>query len=248
MITQHVRSDGPRATKHQSSFANRRLLGLLGSSARQIVDKKDATRNTLAHLWIPVVTLAEFVGFAVPACVGVITASSSAAVILPMLLVAGAVEGAVLGWGQVTVLRHALPALSRRRWIIATAGAAAFAYLLGLAPSTWAAGVTDWPPVATIAVMATLALLLLASIGSAQWLVLRRHVTHGVRWIPITATAWLVGLAVFLAFTMPLWHEGQALALTILIAIIGGFLMAATTSVITGLGLSRILPRDDSSW
>lgn len=200
-----------------------------------------ARSNLVAKRWIPVVTLAEFVGFTIPAVVGVTTASSSVVVALPAVVLAGAAEGAVLGWGQATVLRDILPSLSRRRWIAATSSAASLAYLIGLAPSTWASAIMTWPPLATGAVVAMLALVLLASIGTAQWLVLRDHVTHGLRWIPITAMAWLVGLAVFLAFTMPLWHEGQAKWLLVLIGIAGGFLMAATTSVVTGLGLRRIL-------
>jgi hypothetical protein len=59
---------------------------------------------------------------------------------------------------------------------------------------------------------------LLASIGTAQWLILRRHVTGALRWVGTTALAWLVGLGVFLGFAMPLWQPGQPLALTIAIA------------------------------
>jgi hypothetical protein len=44
----------------------------------------------------------------------------------------------MLGWGQATVLRRAIPAIDTRRWIAATSVAAAIAYALGLAPSTFA--------------------------------------------------------------------------------------------------------------
>lgn len=196
----------------------------------------------LARQWIPVVTVAEFVGFSVPATVGVLTVSATPVLAFPALVVAGAAEGALLGWGQATVLRRALPDLSRPRWVFATAGAAAFAYVLGLAPSTWASAITRLPLAATIVLSAALGCALLASIGTAQWLMLRSHVTRAVRWIPITACAWLAGLAVFLGFAMPLWHEGQPPSLTITIGISGGFLMAATTSVGTALGLRRLLP------
>jgi hypothetical protein len=63
---------------------------------------------------------------------------------------------------------------------------------------------------------------LLASIGTAQWLVLRHHVAHAGGWIATTALAWLVGLVVFLGFSMPLWQPGQPLALTVGIGIAGG--------------------------
>ncbi|MBJ8347028.1 hypothetical protein JGU72_20350 [Antrihabitans sp. YC2-6] len=197
----------------------------------------------MARRWIRTVTLAETIGFAVPAIVGVSTAASSPAVALPALVAAGAVEGAILGWGQASVLRRTLPGLSKTRWISATAAAAAFAYVLGMAPSTWASGITRWPGVATIATMSILGVAILLSVGTAQWFALRAHVANASRWIPLTAVAWLVGLVAFLGFVMPLWHQGQSMPLTMGIGILGGLLMAATTSTVTGLGLRLVLPR-----
>ena len=100
----------------------------------------------LARAWFWAVTAAETLGFAVAACVGALTANAGAAVVVLSLLAAGAVEGATLGWGQAIVLRHALSGLSRRRWVAATAGAAALAYLIGLVPSTFAESMADGPP------------------------------------------------------------------------------------------------------
>ena len=201
----------------------------------------------IARAWIPSVTIAEFLGFSVPAGVGVATAASSPVVTLPALVAAGAVEGAFLGWGQVRVLQRALPAISRARWIAATAAAAAFAYFVGMGPSTWASPITDWPPAAVVGVMSILGIAVLFSIGTAQWLVLRRHVPKATPWIAITALAWFVGLAVFLAFAMPLWQEDQSTALRVAIGVGGGFLMAATTSVLTAGGLRCVLPRSRSA-
>jgi hypothetical protein len=157
------------------------------------------------------------------------------------LLAAGAVEGSLLGWGQARVLRRALPALPRRPWITATALAAVLAYAIGLLPSTLAAQVASAPPVLVVATAAVLGAGLLASIGTAQWLVLRHHVAHALSWIGTTAIAWLIGLGVFLGFSMPLWQPGQPLALVVAIGLVGGLLMAATTSLLTGLALRRLL-------
>ncbi|MEU4524691.1 hypothetical protein AB0F52_38980 [Amycolatopsis sp. NPDC024027] len=195
----------------------------------------------LAWTWFLVVMAAEFLGFAIPAVIGAVTAGSPAAVALPALLLAGAAEGAALGTGQALVLRRALPALNTRRWVAATAGAASFAYLAGLAPSTWAADLVSWPPLVLWPVAAVLGTALLLSIGFAQWLVLRRHLARSARWIFTTAGAWLLGLAVFLGVTMPLWQPGQHLALIMLIGILGGWVMAATTSAVTGIALRRLL-------
>ncbi|RSM38155.1 hypothetical protein DMA12_34340 [Amycolatopsis balhimycina DSM 5908] len=59
----------------------------------------------LARAWFVTVTPAEFLGFTVPAVAGALTVDS--AVALPVLLVASAVEGAVLGAGQALLLRRA---------------------------------------------------------------------------------------------------------------------------------------------
>jgi hypothetical protein len=82
---------------------------------------------------------------------------------------------------------------------------------------------------------------LLASIGTAQWLVLRRHVRRASWWIASTAAAWTAGLAVFLAVAMPLWQPGQPVSVVVAIGLAGGLLMAATTSAVTGAALRRLL-------
>jgi len=193
----------------------------------------------LVRAWFATVTVAEFVGFAVPACVGALTVSTRPAISVPALLASGAVEGGLLGSGQVAVLRWALPELPGRRWIAATAGAAVLAYAIGLAPSAFA--IDAWPVPLAIVYAAIGGGLLLASIGTAQWFILRRHVAHAGHWIWVTALAWAVGLGVFLGFTMPLWQPGQPLPLIVAIGVGGGLLMAAATSLITGVTLRRLL-------
>ncbi|WP_433728057.1 hypothetical protein ACQP2Y_13985 [Actinoplanes sp. CA-051413] len=195
----------------------------------------------LVRSWFLTVTAAEFLGFAVAACAGAVTADAAAGVSVPALLAAGALEGGMLGWGQVTVLRRALPGVGRRQWIVATAVAAMIAYAIGLVPSTLAGSIGSWPVALVVPGAVLLGAALLASIGTAQWLILRRHVTGALRWIGTTALAWLVGLGVFLGFAMPLWQPGQPLALTIAIGVGGGLLMAATSSLITGMALRHML-------
>lgn len=206
------------------------------SSARPLL-----SGGALVRRWFWTVTVAEFVGFAVPAVVGALTATAVPAVSLPAVLAAGAVEGGMLGWGQVNVLRRALPGMRRRPWIVATAAAAMLAYAIGLAPSTFAGSIESWPMVALVPGAAVLGGALLATIGTAQWSILRHHVRQAGRWIATTALAWLVGLAVFLGFSMPLWQPGQPLALVVGIGIVGGLLMAATTSLISGTALRWLL-------
>jgi len=192
--------------------------------------------------WIVTVTAAEAVGFAVPAGVGALTAGSAPAVSVPALLAAGAIEGGLLGWGQAVVLRRVLPAFPAGRWVAVTSAAAVLAYAIGLAPSTFAPVWAGWPPGVLVPLAVLLGAVLLNSIGTAQWTLLRRLVPRAGRWIGVTAIAWLGGLAVFLAVSMPLWHPGQALVAVIGIGLFAGLLMAATMAAITGLAVRRLTP------
>lgn len=202
--------------------------------------------GALMRRWFWTVTIAEFAGFSVPALAGATTARASTAVALTALLIAGSVEGGLLGFGQASVLRLAVPDLPRGRWIVNTSAAAVVAYVLGLMPSLLFQAATDWPTMLVVATGIAAGLALLATIGVAQWLVLRHHVRHAASWILTTAVAWLVALGVFLGFSMPLWQPAQPLILTIAIGIAGGLLMAATSSAITGYALCRLLRRQPS--
>jgi len=209
----------------------------VGGSGPAVVRKR-----SLLGRWTRWVTLGETVGFAVPAVVGAWTAGVSPFVGVPALLAAGAVEGTVLGAAQAHVLRQAIPGLPVRRWIGVTGVAAVFAYLMGLLPSTLATG---WPTPAAVALGSAAGVALLLSIGVAQWTVLRAHVARSASWIAVTAAGWLAGLAVFLVVAMPLWHEGQPLWQTVAVGTFAGLLMATTVAVVTGLGLVRLLRRND---
>jgi len=179
--------------------------------------------------------------------VGALVFDSRPALALPALMAAGALEGTVLGWSQARVLRRRLPDLSSRRWIACTAVAASVAWLLGMLPSaafdTWSA----WPTAIAIAVGVVVGVVLLGSIGFAQWLELRRHVAPAGGWVLATAGAWGVGLAAFFAVTTPLWQPGQAPALIAAIGALGGLVMASTMAITTGLAMRRLLRRDRSA-
>ncbi len=196
----------------------------------------------LTRQWIPVVTLAEFLGFTVPTTVGVLTVSASPALVFPRSLSPARRKVPFLAGdsrpfceGPSQIFRD-LDGSARQRVRRRSRMCSAWHHRPGHPRSP------RMPLAATIVVFTVLGFALLTSMGTAQWPMLRSHVTHGVRWIPTTACAWLAGLAVFLGFAMPLWHDGQSMSLTILVGIGGGFLMAATTSVVAALGLRRILP------
>jgi hypothetical protein len=192
--------------------------------------------------WVSRTTLGEAAGFLFPVLVVLSGADDlSTGPRLALLLLAGAGEGAVLGWAQSSVLVSVLPELSRRDWIVRTALAAVVAWAIGMGPSSWAAGLVALPTAAILVLAVPAGAVLLCSIGVAQWTVLRRHVAGATWWIVWMAAAWIVALGVFAVATTPLWQPGQGAATVGLIGVLGGVLMAVAMAVVTGAGLRRLL-------
>ena len=225
-------TDLPRRTRASRSLAHR---------------ERAAAERTTWRRWFTATTLGELVGFLIPVAVVSAGADELAGPLRFLLVVlAGAGEGAVLGWAQSRVLRPLLPGLSMTAWTARTAAAAALAWLVGMAPSTLGAGFDDWSPGVRLAVGVPAAVLVLLSIGVAQWTVLRRVLPGSARWIGWTAAGWLAGLAVFVGVAPPLWHAGQGVVQVALVGALAGVGMAATMAAVTGWGLVRLLRRDPS--
>lgn len=191
--------------------------------------------------WLVAMTLGELVAFSVPTAVwglAAVAGLGDQAAYLPVVL-AGAGEGAVLGYAQTRALRHDLPALDARAWVRATAAAGALGWAVGLAPSAFHDALSGLP-VAVLAGLGALAgVVLLCSIGAAQAVVLRRHVHHAGRWIGANAAGWLAGLpVVFIAFAVAPNHPASVRAA---FAIAGGVGMGFTVAAVTGRTLLRLL-------
>ncbi|WP_035938234.1 hypothetical protein [Knoellia aerolata] len=199
--------------------------------------------SPLVRRWVAWTIAGEMAGFGAPAVVGVLTAGSPTRVALPALVSAGAVEGLLLGAAQAHVLSSALPGLDVRRFALLTAGAASLAYLVGMLPSSTGWAGTDAPTALLVAAAVVGGIVLLGSLGTAQWLELRRHVTRGWTWILTTAGAWLVGLAVFMLVATPLWRPGQGVALAVLVGLVAALGMATTVAVLTGRAAQRLVDR-----
>jgi len=195
--------------------------------------------------WLLWVSLGESVGFLAPAFAQLAFGGSPVAA--PTLILAGALEGTVLGWTQSTVLRTRVPALSRPRWVGATALGAAVAWFIGLLPSEWADVWQTWPATGQIVAASCAATALLASIGFAQWFELRRHLRRSLWWIPGSAAAWCAGLGVFFAVATPLWQPGESALVILLIGVLAAVLMAVAMAVVSGLIMLLMLRREKSS-
>ena len=195
--------------------------------------------------WVRWTVAGEVLGFVAPAVLGMVSAGWSSRQAIPTMVAAGAVEGLMLGGAQAHALAPFVPGLRSARFAVGTALAAALAYLLGMLPSALGPQVVEAPRAVVVLAGSVGGVVLLGSIGAAQWLELRRHTVKAWTWIATTAAAWLLGLAAFLLIAMPLWKPGQGAAVVVAIGLVAAAAMATTVAVVTGLALRRLLLHGD---
>jgi hypothetical protein len=167
---------------------------------------------------------------------------AAAAVVLGTLL-----EGVVVGWAQEQVLRDVLPGLRPRAWAAATGLGAGTAWLIGMIPSTIVGLVAPFErttapvepsPLVQYSLAAILGLVTGPILGSAQWIVLRRHARRAGRWLWANAAAWAVGMPViFLGMELVPWSRGGVAAAAAIYAVCGA------TGLLVGAIHGRVLLR-----
>ncbi|BEK88068.1 hypothetical protein [Nocardia seriolae] len=199
------------------------------------------TGSDLRELWFTRVTVGAFLGFLAPAIGGALTAHAGTATLVAVMIVAGAIEGSVLGLFQARVLRTVLSRLRIRDWVIATAAGAVLAWSIGVLPMAFGDGFGDWPVWVRVPVIVVGSVVLVFSLGGAQWVVLRHFTDRAPLWILANAAAWGAGLTAFTLVSTPLWQPGQAPWLVAAIGALAGGVMAAVMAWVTGVFLSRIL-------
>jgi hypothetical protein len=164
-----------------------------------------------------------------------------------VMVLAGIIEGLVVGSFQWSVLRRKFVNLKVQNWLIVTALGAATAWLLGMLPSTFFA---PEPSAASseslefssaqFALLAVLSGVVLGALfGAFQWVELRKHALNASRWIVANLLGWTVGLAIiYLGASAPLVETG--LAAVIMIGTISGLLSGLSVGAITGLFLVKL--------
>lgn len=197
--------------------------------------------------WVIAFTVGELVGFgALPVLGGAIAlwltsgvdVGLRALVLYCVAVIGGAGEGAVLGWFQQRELLRRVPRLNGRRWILATAMAAAFAWACGMLAPTLDDLVGLSAP-AQVAIWVPASVLILFSIGVAQTRVLQGVLVRPRRWIGANLVGWLTGLP--WTFVLPaLLPENAEPYVWIMTFVLAGVLMGLTTGAVTGLFLLRM--------
>jgi hypothetical protein len=188
--------------------------------------------------WVFAVTAGETIGFMIPAAVGGVLALAAAPgfVVYPLMIGAGACEGALLGVAQ--SIGFGSSVVPRSSWVAATAGGAAVAWSIGMLPST-IAGFDPGSPSALPWILGG-AVLLLVSIPALQWLVLRRLIPRAFRWIPVNSFAWAAGVLWTLA-PSPFIDEKTPFPVLLGTYLLAGMLMAATVASLTGFAARRVV-------
>jgi hypothetical protein len=182
--------------------------------------------------WVACTIAGEAAGFTVAAALAA-TQDLSRMPEFAILLGAGALEGALLGRGQAMAMsRLQLPTAILRLWPVATSVAAVVAWSIGLIPgSMHRMGWSSW---SSWLLAAVLVLVLLASIPTAQFMLLRTALPTAGRWVRFNAVAWMLGLA--WTFAPPaLVTPNTPVVSEIGVYAIAGVLMATTVAIVTGL-------------
>ncbi len=197
--------------------------------------------------WTVATATGELLGFAAPATLAPLAAwvmterlgTVPGGAMMAVAVVAGVVEGAVLGFAQWLVLRRAVRSMAWQEWVLVTALAAGVAYILGMTPSTLADS-TTLSPIVFVGIWIVLGALLVTSIGFGQWLVLRRYIRKSGWWVLANALAWPLGVAIPIVGMMMV-PDGSPVWLWVVVGIASGVLMGAVVGSITGVAMAWLL-------
>jgi hypothetical protein len=182
--------------------------------------------------WVACTIAGEAAGFTVAAALAA-TQDLTQMPEFAVLLGAGALEGALLGRGQAMAMsRLQLPQAVLRLWPVATSVAAVVAWSIGLIPGSlhrlaW----TSW---SAWLLAAVLILVLLASVPTAQFMLLRTALPTAGRWVRFNAVAWMLGLS-WTFVPVALVKPNTPVVSEIGVYAIAGILMATTVAIVTGL-------------
>ena len=204
-------------------------------------------RNEFLIQWVLYSSFGELLGFGFAALSGFFIASVlgcedimlNQSPWLPILImvVAGFVEGCILGIIQAVPLLKAFPLVSKLRWTILTGTGGAIAWGIGtlVGPLLSEKYFTN---ISFVSVLVAISMLVVLAgiLGITQWIELKKHFTDSWKWIVYTIVGWGIGLSISFIGTSTI-TENTPIMWTIPISLLSGFLMGAAASFVTGLYL-----------
>lgn len=196
--------------------------------------------------WLPLVTIGAGLGLALPVAAFVASTrlEMPAWMVYPLIALAGALQGLLLGMTQALALHRTVIAVPRAGWSLITMAGALVAWSLGMLPATLHALGAPLDLSSRRVVVATVAsaVLLVLVVPLAQWLLLRRMLAGAWLWILVEAVAIIVGFAAIWGVSLavdtsrPLADIAPTLGL-------GAGAIALAFALITGFGLLMMAPR-----
>ncbi|MCA9704413.1 MAG: hypothetical protein KDK70_01035 [Myxococcales bacterium] len=214
------------------------LYGVLGLAILSLAAAACLRSGRLRPRWTVLVTAGEAVGYLAPATAGVLATRAGLTEGQQALAVvlAGPIEGLLLGLGQA----FALPLPIRRlRYALWTALGAGVVWASVMSTMVLAGGEATPSPAVLVPLGIAVGAIGLVAIGGAQWLELRHHTAGAGRWIAWTALAWVIALP--LSFTPgPFVDETTPLAANLVLWVCGGVLMAYAMALCTWQGARRL--------
>lgn len=205
--------------------------------------------------WAIACGIGEFFGIGVAAGIGFLYLSmlgepgdlGEKVLLVLVMVLAGIIEGVVVGSFQWSVLKKRFIDMKAKNWLFFTALGAATAWLLGMIPSTFfisessaSSSATVEPSSVQIALLAAVSGIVLGALfGAFQWIELKKHTPDAGRWILANLLGWTVGLIIiYLGASIP--SLDTSLAGVISIGVISGLLAGLSVGAITGLFLVKL--------
>lgn len=169
--------------------------------------------------------------------------------VLLCMLIAGFLEGLLLGFFQWKALKDKLPSIPKKEWIFYTVLVAVIGWFLGMLPSLFFIPANslnnneqpinfDNPLIFAVLSVGT-GLLLGAIFGLFQWFALKKYVIKSYQWIIANSLGWGIGLGwIYLFASLP--NESSHVAMNVFFGIIGGLLAGLSVGGVTGLFLIKL--------
>lgn len=169
--------------------------------------------------------------------------------VLFAMLLAGFVEGSVLGWFQYRVLRIKFTSMRSKEWMFYTVLVAVLGWFWGMLPSLFLIprqvngqeeAIWDFSnPFLFSAMSIGMGLVLGAIFGIFQWFPMRKHAEKAYLWIIANALGWGLGLAwIFTFASIP--TEASSVVFVVLMGACGGILAGLSVGIVTGYFLERL--------